>query len=173
MTPCSPVPRAPEAPCSGAHVRNGPAAVRAMASVAVLVVLATGCRNDTAPSWGYPELGTTLLSLSRALDEGCAAAAPERCAEDLDQLDVLAERAFAQVLDHRLLDAAYLGARNEVARTRELRRATAVQARSRRDAHYPPLGLALAAEQLAYRRLLAALAHVRAVPPPVPGTQPV
>ncbi|MCP3757901.1 hypothetical protein [Streptomyces sp. TBY4] len=141
--------------------------------MAVLLFLATGCTDDTAPAWGYPELGATAGSLSRALDEGCAGASPERCAEDLDRLGVLADRAFAQVLDHRLLDAAYVDAGNEVERTRELRRAAAVQARMRRDPYYVPLGQAVEAEKLAYRRLLAALEHVRAVPPPDGGTRPV
>ncbi|WP_327308837.1 hypothetical protein OG730_39570 [Streptomyces sp. NBC_01298] len=154
-------------------MRRGPWPVRAAASVAVLVFLATGCRNDTAPAWGYPELGATLGSLSRALDEGCSGAAPERCAEDLDRLDVLLERAFAQVLDHRLVDAASVDARDEVDRTRGLRRAAAVRARALRDPHHPPLDEALAAERLACRALLAALEHVRAVPPPDEGTRPV
>ncbi|MCX5409548.1 hypothetical protein OHA37_37535 [Streptomyces sp. NBC_00335] len=144
-----------------------------MASVAVLLFLATGCGNDTAPAWGYPELGATLGSMSRALDEGCAAAAPERCAEDLDRIDVLADRAFAQVLDHRLLDAAYVDARNEVARTREVRRAAAVSARSRREPQHLPLVRALAAERLAYRDLLATLERLRAAPPAGEGTQTV
>ncbi|MCX4775679.1 hypothetical protein [Streptomyces sp. NBC_01264] len=144
-----------------------------MTSVAVLVLLATGCRNDTAPAWGYPELGTTLGSLSRFLDEGCAGVTPERCSEEFDRLDALLERAFAQVLDHRLVDAAYADARTEVDRTRELRRAAAVRARALRDPYHPPLYRALAAERLACRTLLAALEHVRAVPPPGEGTRPV
>lgn len=173
MTACSPVRRDPPAPPPGVPGRKGPGTVRAVASVAVLVFLATGCGNGTAPAWGYPELGATLASLSRALDEGCGAAAPERCAEDLDRLGVLADRAFAQVLDHRLLDAAYVDARNEVERTSEVRRAAAVRARSRRDPQHLPLVRALAAERLAYRHLLAALERLRAAPPPGEGTQAV
>ncbi|MEU9304627.1 hypothetical protein [Streptomyces sp. NPDC048269] len=143
-----------------------------MASIAVLVALATGCRNDAAPSWGYPELGTTLGSLSRALEEGCAGTAPASCADGLDRIDALADHAFDEVLDHRLLDDAYVEARNEVDRARELRLAAAAQARSRRDPHYLPLGRAVAAERLAYRHLLAALESVRTAPPPGDGTEP-
>ncbi|MBT2452354.1 hypothetical protein J7F03_35930 [Streptomyces sp. ISL-43] len=144
-----------------------------MASVAVLVFLATGCRNDAAPVWGYPELGATLGSLSRALEDGCAGTSPASCAAGLDRLDAVEERAFAQVLDHRLLDDAYVEARAEVARARELRLAAAAQARSRRDPHHLPLGRAVAAERLAYRHLLAALERLRTAPPPGDGTEPV
>ncbi|MDX3537078.1 hypothetical protein PV721_22415 [Streptomyces sp. MB09-01] len=144
-----------------------------MACAAVLVALATGCRNDTAPAWGYPELGATLGSLSRTLEEGCAGKAPASCSEDLDRLDALAERAFAEVLDHRLLDDAYLAARNEVRRARQLRLAAEARARSRRDPHHPSLARAVAAEQLAYLHLLAALERVRTAPPPGDGTDPV
>ncbi|MFD9338013.1 hypothetical protein ACFWBF_26965 [Streptomyces sp. NPDC060028] len=156
-----------------ARGRAGSGAVRALASVAVLVVLATGCRNDAAPAWGYPELGATLGSLSRALEKGCPEAAPASCADDLDRLGVLAERAFAEVLDHRLLDAAYVEAKSEVDRARELRLAAAAQARSHRDPHHLPFGRAVAAERLAYRHLLAALERVRTAPPPGDGTAPV
>lgn len=173
MTSYSPVRRAASTAGPGVRARTGPGTVRALTSVSVLVLLATGCGNDTAPAWGYPELGATLGSLSRALDEGCAGAAPERCAEDLDRLDALVDRAFAQVLDHRLLDAASVRARNEVDRTRELRRAAAVRARALRDPYHLPLGRALAAERLAHRHLLAALERVRAAPPPGEGTRPV
>ncbi|MGW0391044.1 hypothetical protein ACWDYJ_09090 [Streptomyces sp. NPDC003042] len=144
-----------------------------MASVAVLVALATGCRNDATPAWGYPELGATLGSMSRALEEGCDGTAPESCADDLDRLDALAQRAFAEVLDHQLLDDAYLEARNEVDRARELRLAAAAHARSHGDPHYLPLGRAVAAERLAYRNLLAALERIRTAPPPGDGTEPV
>ncbi|MFD9355697.1 hypothetical protein [Streptomyces sp. NPDC060031] len=156
-----------------ARGRAGPGTVRAVASVAALMVLATGCRDDAAPAWGYPELGATLGSLSQALEKGCTETAPASCADDLDRLDVLAERAFAEVLDHRLLDAAYVEARNEVDRARELRLAAAAQARSRRDPHHLPLRRAVAAERLAYRHLLAALERVRTAPPPGDGTEPV
>lgn len=160
-------------PCSTVRGRAGPGTLRAVASAAVLVALAAGCRNDAAPSWGYPELGATLRSMSRTLEEGCAGTVPESCADALDRLDALAERAFAEVLDHRLLDDAYVGARHEVDRARRLRLAAAAQARSRRDPHYLPLGRAVAAERLAYRHLLAALERVRTAPPPGDGTEPV
>ncbi|MEU9376082.1 hypothetical protein AB0D94_20220 [Streptomyces sp. NPDC048255] len=158
--------------CSTVRGRAGPG-VRAVASVAVLMAVATGCRNDAAPAWGYPELGATLGSLSRTLEEGCTGTAPDDCAGDLDRLDALAERAFAEVLDHELLDDAYVEARNEVRRARELRLTAAAQARSLRDPHHLPLGRAVAAERLAYRHLLAALTRVRTAPPPGDGIQPV
>ncbi|MEU7606434.1 hypothetical protein AB0B78_14610 [Streptomyces sp. NPDC040724] len=151
----------------------GPGRARAVACAAVLVALATGCRNDAAPAWGYPELGATVRSLSRALAEGCAGQTPARCSEHLERLDALAERAFAEVLDHRLLDDAYVAAANEVRRTRQLRLAAAVQARSRRDPHHPPLARAVAAEERAYRHLLTALSRIRTAPPPADGTDPV
>ncbi|MFB7462592.1 hypothetical protein ACFCZ1_03610 [Streptomyces sp. NPDC056224] len=144
-----------------------------MACVAVLVALATGCRNDAVPSWGYPELGATLASLSRAVEDGCAGTAPESCAEELDRIHALAERAFAEVLDHRLLDDAYVGARHEADRARLLRLAAAAQARSHGDPHYLPLRRAVAAERLAYRHLLASLERIRTAPPPGEGTEPL
>ncbi|WP_158754323.1 hypothetical protein [Streptomyces sp. NRRL F-2580] len=159
--------------CSTARGSAGPGRVRAVVCAAVLVALATGCRNDAAPAWGYPELGATLGSLSRALDESCAGKAPASCSDGLDRLDAPAQRAFAEVLDHRLLDDAYLAARTEVDRARRLRLAAAAQARSLRDPHHPPLGRAVAAEQLAYRHLLAALERLRTAPPPGDGTDPV
>ncbi|MET9470185.1 hypothetical protein ABZY44_36410 [Streptomyces sp. NPDC006544] len=148
----------------GGRARRGTA--RAVASVAALAALATGCREDAAPAWEYPELRATLTSLSRALDEGCGG---ESCADELDRLDALAERAFAEALDRRLLDDAYVGARNRVDRARHLRLAAAAQARSLRDPHYPPLERAQEAERLAYRQLLAALEKVRSAPPPGDG----
>ncbi|MER6196161.1 hypothetical protein ABT234_02105 [Streptomyces sp. NPDC001586] len=159
--------------CSTARGSAGPGRVRAVACAAVLVALATGCRTDTAPAWGYPELGAALGSLSRALDEDCAGQASASCSGDLDRLDALAERAFAEVLDHRLLDEAYLAARSEVDRARRLRLAAAARARSSRDPHDLPLGRAVAAERLAYRHLLAALERLRTAPPPGDGTNPV
>nr|WSX47993.1 hypothetical protein OG409_02930 [Streptomyces sp. NBC_00974] len=141
-----------------------------MASVAALAALATGCRNDAEPAWGYPDLRATLRSLTRALEERCGA---ETCAEDLDRLNALAERAFTEALDHRLLDDAYVEARNRVDRARHLRLAAAAQARSLRDPHYPPLERAQEAERLAYRQLLAALETLRTAPPPGEGTGPV
>ncbi|MFD9370599.1 hypothetical protein ACFWA6_23270 [Streptomyces sp. NPDC060020] len=159
--------------CSTARGSAGPGRVRAVACAAVLVALATGCRNDAAPAWGYPDLGATLGSLSRALDESCAGEVPASCSDDLDRLDALAERAFAEVLDHRLLDDAYLAAGTEVDRARRLRLAAAARARSVRDPHHPPLVRAVAAEQLAYRHLLAALERLRTAPPPGDGTDPV
>ncbi|MFD7256731.1 hypothetical protein [Streptomyces sp. NPDC059874] len=144
-----------------------------MASVAVLVAVATGCRNDATPAWGYPELEATLGSLSRAVEEACRGKAPGSCADDLDGLAALAERAFAEVLDHRLLDAAFVDARSDVGRTREFRLTAEAQARSRRDPHYVPFERAVAAERLAYRRLLVELERVRATPPPGDGMEPV
>ncbi|MFD6970129.1 hypothetical protein [Streptomyces sp. NPDC059949] len=159
--------------CTTRRGGAGRGTVRAAACVAVLMAVATGCRNDTAPAWGYPELGATLGSLARTLEEGCAGAAPEHCAGHLDRLDALAARAFAEVLDHRLLDDAYVRARTGVHRARELRLAASARARSLRDPHHPPLVRAVAAERLAYRRLLTALERVRAAPPPGDGTRPV
>ncbi|WP_327417952.1 hypothetical protein [Streptomyces sp. NBC_01233] len=161
------------AACSTARASAGPGRVRTVACAALLLALATGCRNDAAPAWGYPDLGATVRSLSRALGEGCAGKAPANCSDDLDRLDALAERAFSEVLDHRLLDDAYVAAWNEVRRTRQLRLAAAAQARSRRDPHHPPLARAVAAEELAYRHLLAALERVRTAPPAGDGTDPV
>ncbi|WP_328303116.1 hypothetical protein OG389_34880 [Streptomyces sp. NBC_00435] len=147
--------------------------MRAAASVAALFLLATGCRNDSVPAWGYPELGATLTALSRTLEEGCAGQAPESCAGELDRLDALAGRAFTEVLDHRLLDTAYVGARNEVDRARELRTAAAARARAGRDPYPLPLRRAVEAERLAYRHLLAALERIRTAPPPEAGAEPV
>ncbi|MEU7555369.1 hypothetical protein AB0B01_24015 [Streptomyces sp. NPDC044571] len=144
-----------------------------MASFAVLAAFATGCRNDSAPAWGYPELRTTLGSLSRALEEGCDDTTPESCVAELDRLGELADRAFGEVLDHRLLDSRYVDAKNELDRARELRAAAAEEARARRDPHYLPFRRAVAAERLACRRLLAALESVRTAPPPGDGTEPV
>ncbi|MFD3719641.1 hypothetical protein [Streptomyces sp. NPDC058674] len=158
--------------CSTVRGRTGPGTVRAAAAVAVLAVLATGCRNDAAPAWGYPELGAALGSLSRALEGGCSGA-PQACAGDLERLDALAERAFVEVLDHELLDGAYVGARNGVERAREVRLAAAARARALRDPHHLPLERAVAAERLAYRHLLAELERLRTAPPPGDGTEPV
>ncbi|MFZ3467811.1 hypothetical protein ACODT3_38330 [Streptomyces sp. 4.24] len=144
-----------------------------MASVAVLLLLTSGCRNDAAPAWGYPKLGVTLGALSRALEEACGGKAPADCADDLDRIDVLVEPVFAEVLDHRLLDDAYVEARTEVDRARELRLVAEVRARSRRDPYDRALARAVAAERLAYRHLLAALRAVRAAPPAGDGTAPV
>ncbi|MFD0266287.1 hypothetical protein ACFVGY_06805 [Streptomyces sp. NPDC127106] len=166
MTPCS--------PRSAACGRTAPGGtVRAVASVAVLAAFATGCRNDTPPPWGYPDLKATLGSLSRALEEGCAETAPESCVDDLDRLGALADRAFGQALGHRLLDAGYVDAVTELDRARELRVAAAAAARDRRDPRYAPFRRAVAAERLAYRRLLAALERIRTAPPPGDGTDPV
>ncbi|MEV0411646.1 hypothetical protein AB0I68_12815 [Streptomyces sp. NPDC050448] len=144
-----------------------------MAALAALAALTTGCRNDTAPAWGYPELSATLRSLSRHLDEGCTETPPASCADELDRLGVLAEQAFSEVLDHRLLDGGYLEAMNDLDGARELRVAAAREARSRHDPHYLPLRRAVLAERLAYRRLLAELESLRTAPPPGDGTEPV
>ncbi|MEV6733651.1 MULTISPECIES: hypothetical protein [unclassified Streptomyces] len=144
-----------------------------MAAFAALTALATGCRNDTAPAWEYPELGTTLRSLSHHLDEGCAETAPASCVDELDRLGGLAEQAFAEVLDHKLLAGGYVAAMNDLAGARELRLAAAQEARARRDPHYLPFRHAVQAERLAYRRLLAELESLRTAPPPGDGTEPV
>ncbi len=160
-------------PCFIVRGRARPGTVRAVASFAVLAAFATGCRNDTAPAWGYPELKAALASLSRALEEDCAETAPESCVDDLDRLGELAERAFAEVLDRRLLDDGCVQAMNDLDRARELRIAAAGEARSRRDPRYLPFSRAVAAERLACQRLLAALESVRTAPPPGDGTGPV
>ncbi|MER7463382.1 hypothetical protein [Streptomyces sp. NPDC097981] len=144
-----------------------------MAALAALAALTTGCRNDTAPAWGYPELGTTLKSLARGLDEDCDEQAPESCVAGLERLGVLAERAFAEVLDHKLLDGACVRAMNDLDGARELRVAAAGEARARHDPHYLPFRHAVRAERFAYRRLLAELESLRTAPPPGDGTQPV
>ncbi|MFC9586719.1 hypothetical protein ACFVJ8_28380 [Streptomyces yangpuensis] len=160
------------------------AAVRALALAVCLAVttLATGCREDTAPAWDYPRLAATLNALSTALAQGCATPDPDHCAGSLDRLDTLARRAFTEVLDHRLLDQACLDAESDVRRARTLRLAAAITARSPapaqsparslQDPHRLALARAVAAEQAAYRRLLAALEKVRATPPPGAVTGP-
>ncbi|TDU74599.1 hypothetical protein [Streptomyces sp. KS 21] len=158
---------------TGTRMRGGVGTVRAVAALTALTALATGCRNDTAPAWEYPELGTALRSLSHDLDEDCAETDPARCLEGLDRIGVLADRAFAEVLDHKLLDRGYVAAMNDLAGARRLRLAAAHEARARRDPHYLPLRRAVHAERLAYRRLLAELESLRTAPPPGDGTQPV
>ncbi|MFJ4776105.1 hypothetical protein [Streptomyces sp. NPDC088762] len=148
--------------------------LRAIASVASLAALATACRNDTAPAWGYPELHARLGSLSRALETPCDESAPASCAAALDRLGTLADLALAEVLDHRLLDPRCAEAVSALDRARALRATAAGQARARRDPHHPPLRRAVAAERRAYERLLAALQRVRTAPPPADGaTDPV
>ncbi|MGW7329262.1 hypothetical protein ACWGIU_11865 [Streptomyces sp. NPDC054840] len=145
-----------------------------MAALAACTALVAGCGGDTAPDWGYPELGKALRSLSRDVDEACERTeTPESCAQDLDRLTAPTERAFAQVLDHKLLDVTTVAAMNEVDRARELRVAAAQEPRSRQDPHHLPLARAVAAEKLAYQRLLAELERLRTAPPPVDGTDPV
>lgn len=158
------------------HRRVRAGTLRAAASVASVAALASGataCRDDTPPAWGYPELKATLGSFSRALDTPCAEAAPAACAAELDRLRELADRAHAEVLDHRLLDPGYLDAVNTLDRARALRTAAERQARARRDPHHPPFRRAVAAERRAYERLLAALESVRTAPPPGADTEPV
>ncbi|MFJ8015552.1 hypothetical protein [Streptomyces sp. NPDC096339] len=150
-----------------------PGAIRAAAACAALAALVTGCRNDTVPAWGYPELRTTLRSLSDSLDEGCDETTPASCVNHLDRLGALAERAFTQVLDHKLLDAGYVAARNELDAARARRATTAEQAVSRHDPHHPPFRRAVRAERLAYEHLLAELERLRTAPPPGDGTDPV
>ncbi|WKD30971.1 hypothetical protein [Streptomyces xanthophaeus] len=148
--------------------------MRALAALAACTALVAGCGNDTVPDWGYPELGKTLRSLSRDLDQACERTeTPESCAKDLDRLTAPAERAFAQVLEHKLLDADTVAAMNELDRAREARVAAAEQARTRRDPHHHPLARAVAAEKLAYEHLLAELERLRTAPPPGDGTDPV
>ncbi|MGW9068819.1 hypothetical protein ACWGQT_05160 [Streptomyces yangpuensis] len=168
---------------------TGPAvAVRALALAVCLAVtaLVTGCRDDTAPAWDYPRLAATLNALSTALAQGCATPDPAHCADRLDRLDTLARRAFTEVLDHRLLDQACLDAESDVRRARTLRLAATTTARSPAPAQSPDrspdrspqdprrlaLARAVAAEQAAYRRLLAALEKVRTTPPPGAATGP-
>ncbi|MFJ7781010.1 hypothetical protein [Streptomyces yangpuensis] len=168
------------------------AAVRALALAVCLAAtaLTTGCRDDTAPAWDHPRLAATLNALSTALAQGCATPDPDHCAAGLDHLDTLARRAFTEVLDHRLLDQACLDAESDVRRARTLRLAAAVTARSPAPTRSPAparspepapslqdprrlaLARAVAAEQAAYRRLLAALEKVRATPPPDAATGP-
>ncbi|MBZ9593648.1 hypothetical protein K7B06_00850 [Streptomyces erythrochromogenes] len=164
---------------------TGPAAaVRALALAVCLAVtaLATGCRDDTAPAWDHPRLAATLNSLSTALAQGCATPDPAHCADRLDRLGTLARRAFTEVLDHRLLDQACLDAESDVRRARTLRLAATTTARSPAPDRSPDrspqdprrlaLARAVAAEQAAYRRLLAALEKVRTTPPPGAATGP-
>ncbi|MFJ2598474.1 hypothetical protein [Streptomyces erythrochromogenes] len=161
------------------------ATVRSLALAACLAAaaaLTAGCRDDTAPAWEYPRLAATLNSLSAALAQGCATPDPGQCAAGLDRLDTLARRAFTEVLDHRLLDQACLTAESEVRRARTLRLAATAtataqaQGQARQDPRHPALEQArraVAAEQAAYRRLLAALEKVRTAPPPGAQTQPL
>ncbi|MFD8413254.1 hypothetical protein ACFV2Q_16050 [Streptomyces sp. NPDC059650] len=172
MTPCFPRSAAHGRTAAPGGTLRTAASLASLASVAVLAAFATGCRNDTAPAWGYPDLKATLGSLSRALDQGCAEAAPERCSDDLDRLGALADRAFGLALEHGLLDAAYVDAVHDLDRARELRVAAAADAWARRDPRYAPFRQAVAAERLAYRRLLATLESVRTAPPPGDGTAP-
>ncbi|MFB6559914.1 MULTISPECIES: hypothetical protein [unclassified Streptomyces] len=145
-----------------------------MAALTACTALVAGCGGDTAPDWGYPELGKSLRSLNRDVDEACGPAeTPESCAEDLDRLTAPTERAFAQVLEHKLLDVGTVAAMNELDRARELRAAAAEEARSRQDPHHLPLARAVAAEKLAYQRLLDELERLRTAPPPGDGTDPV
>ncbi|MFD9724916.1 hypothetical protein [Streptomyces sp. NPDC059072] len=144
-----------------------------MAVCAALAALATGCRNDAVPAWGYPELRTTLSALSESLDEGCAETTPASCVQHLDRLGALAERAFTQVLDHKLLDDGYVAALNELDGARARRATAARQALSRRDPHYPPFTRAVRAERRAYEHLLAELERLRTAPPAGDGTDPV
>ncbi|MFJ9769551.1 hypothetical protein ACIRUY_37680 [Streptomyces erythrochromogenes] len=161
------------------------ATLRALAlavCLATAAALTTGCRNETTPAWEYPRLAATLDSLSTALAQGCATPDPDHCAARLDHLEALARRAFTEVLDHRLLDQACLEADSAVRRARTLRLAATEQAQAqaqgqgRQDLRHPALEQArraVAAEQAAYRRLLAALEKVRTTPPPGAPTQPV
>ncbi|MFG2873672.1 hypothetical protein ACGFYU_01340 [Streptomyces sp. NPDC048337] len=158
------------------HRRVRAGTVRAAASIAsaaTLAALATACRNDTAPAWGYPDLRATLGSFSRALDAPCDESAPATCVDELDRLGTLADVAHGEVLDHRLLGPGYVEALHALDRARALRAAAAAQARARRDPHHPPFRRAVAAERRAYERLLAVLEGVRTAPPPGEGTEPV
>ncbi|MFJ6479495.1 MULTISPECIES: hypothetical protein [unclassified Streptomyces] len=154
----------------------GPATLRAAAALAALAActaLVAGCGGDSGPDRAYPELGTSLRSLSRDLDGACGRTqTPEGCAEDLDRLTAPTERAFAQALEHELLDVAVVAAMNELDRARELRAAAAEEARSRQDPHHLPLARVVAAEKHAYQRLLDELERLRTAPPPGDGTDP-
>ncbi|MFD9084791.1 hypothetical protein [Streptomyces erythrochromogenes] len=201
-TPAYPAtPTTPAAPPRPDHRRTGPfvtasrttrprprtATARSLAlavCLAAAAALTAGCRDDTAPAWEYPRLAATLNSLSAALTQDCATPDPGQCAAGLDHLDTLARRAFTEVLDHRLLDQACLAAESEVRRARTLRLAATARAQeqaqaqgqARRDPRHPALEQArraVAAEQAAYRRLLAALEKVRTTPPPGAQTQPL
>ncbi|MFG2988172.1 hypothetical protein ACGFZK_02475 [Streptomyces sp. NPDC048257] len=156
---------------------GGPGTTRAAAALVActaFTALVTGCSDDTAPHWGYPELATTLTSLSRALDEGCGGTAtPAGCAAKLDGLTVPMERAFAEVLDHKLLDVATVTAMNDLDRARELRLAAAKEARARQEPDHPPFRQAVAAEKLAYQRLITELERLRTAPPPGDGNDPL
>ncbi|WP_405444834.1 hypothetical protein [Streptomyces erythrochromogenes] len=183
----TPTPRPRPRPRPRARART--ATVRRLAlavCLAAAAALTAGCRDDTTPAWEYPRLAATLDSLSAALAQGCATPDPDHCAARLDRLDTLARRAFAEVLDHRLLDQACLTAESEVRRARTLRLAATAQAQAqgqgqgqgqgRQDPRHPALEQArraVAAEQAAYRRLLAALENVRTAPPPGVPAQPV
>ncbi|THA74831.1 hypothetical protein [Streptomyces sp. A0592] len=176
-------------PPTRTRTRTRTAAVHSLALAACLAAaaLTAGCRDDTAPAWEYPRLAATLNTLSTALAQGCATPDPDHCAAGLDRLDTLARRAFTEVLDHRLLDQACLEAESEVRRARTLRLAATAHARQHAQTHAQAQGQgqdprhpaleqarrAVAAEQAAYRRLLAALEKVRATPPPGAPTQPV
>lgn len=156
----------------GRSTRNRSAA--ALTCIAALGALTAGCRNDTAPAWEYPELGTTLSSLSRDLDERCGpTATPAGCAKHLDALTVPTERAFGEVLDHKLLDVRTVAAMNDLDRAREQRFTAGREARSRQEPHYLPFRRAVAAEELAYQRLITELERLRTAPPPADGTDPV
>ncbi|MFD9617645.1 hypothetical protein ACFWB2_10205 [Streptomyces virginiae] len=152
----------------------GAATMRAVAALAACTALMAGCGDDTAPDRAYPELATTLRALSHDLDEACGRTeTPESCAQDLDRLTAPTERAFAQVLDHKLLDVGTVDAMNALDRARELRAAAAREARSRQDPHHLPLARAVAAEKRAYQNLLAELERLRTAPPPGDRTDPV
>lgn len=172
MTPVLP-PRGRVRARSG-RIRAGAALAGAFAA---LVGLVTGCgTEDAAPAWGYPELRTTLRSFSRALqdlEEGCDETTPASCVDDLDRLHVLADRAFAQVLDHKLLDREYVEAVNALDKARRLRLTAAEEARSGNDPHAFPFRHAVLAEWLGYEHLLAQLERLRTAPPPGDGTEPV
>ncbi|MFG2291919.1 hypothetical protein [Streptomyces sp. NPDC048603] len=142
-------------------------------SVTALTAVATGCRNDSAPAWGYPELRSTLAAYSRELAERCDHTTPESCVRGLDRIGAVAERAFDEALAHRLLDDGCVEARSLAARARAARVAAARAAWARQDPHHPPFRRAVAAERRAYQRLLAELERVRTAPPPGDGTDPV
>lgn len=163
----------PPSPACGRRACVRPGAIRAVAACAALAALVTGCRNDTAPAWGYPELKNTLRSLSEGLHEGCDETTPASCTEHLDRLGALAERAFTQVLDHELVDGGYVTALNELDGARARRAAAEGRARSGHDPHYLPFTRAVRAERLAYAHLLAELERLRTAPPPGDGTEPV
>ncbi|GAA3283929.1 hypothetical protein [Streptomyces lavendulae] len=146
----------------------------ALGAIAVLVLAVSGCKNETAPEWGYPKLDTTLGRYRQELASSCDGAITPPCQAKLARLEKLAELAFGEVLDHRLLDDGYIGALNEVAKAKERRIAAVRQDISGDDPDYTSMRQAVvAAEIAAYRQMLMELERVRVTPPSGDGSSPV